>query len=179
MSDLFDTNPVDNSLIPCPSCGTYIPYDALECDECHYVLADDLDDESRPTHPLRRPPAVPRMGRANANSRQSGDTIILQFLPSGTCIAVQLDTELVLGREYVDTGERFLSLSEFNGDNHGVSRQHCSLRRRGSALLVTDLGSTNGTLLNGDPLIPHEDYVVNDGDRLVLGSLHMIVSYGS
>ena len=37
-----------------------------------------------------------------------------------------------------------------------VSGRHCSLSRVGGAFLLRDLGSTNGTRLNGTPLSPSE-----------------------
>ena len=39
-------------------------------------------------------------------------------------------------------------------DDAGLSRQHLALTRTDSEWFVEDLGSTNGTLLNGQPLYP-------------------------
>jgi pSer/pThr/pTyr-binding forkhead associated (FHA) protein len=50
-----------------------------------------------------------------------------------------------------------------------ISRQHCLLRIRGQAVFVRDLGSTNGTLVNGTRLI--EERTLGDGDTLQLGPL--------
>ena len=50
-----------------------------------------------------------------------------------------------------------------------VSRQHCLLRIHGQELMVRDLGSTNGTLVNGKRLI--EECALVDGDTLQLGPL--------
>ncbi len=50
-----------------------------------------------------------------------------------------------------------------------ISRQHCLLRVHGAALLVRDLGSTNGTLVNGKRLV--EECALGDGDTLQLGPL--------
>lgn len=48
-----------------------------------------------------------------------------------------------------------------------VSRQHCALRVDGDKLYVTDLGSSNGTWLNGEPVTG--DKQVQPGDLIELG----------
>ena len=50
-----------------------------------------------------------------------------------------------------------------------VSRQHCLLRIHGNDVHVRDLGSTNGTLVNGKLLV--EECMLGDGDTLQLGPL--------
>jgi pSer/pThr/pTyr-binding forkhead associated (FHA) protein len=50
-----------------------------------------------------------------------------------------------------------------------VSRQHCLLRVRGQTVLVRDLGSTNGTLVNGVRLI--DECTLHAGDTVQLGTL--------
>ena len=50
-----------------------------------------------------------------------------------------------------------------------VSRQHCLLRIHGPKVRVRDLGSTNGTLVNGTLIV--EECVLRQGDTLQLGPL--------
>lgn len=52
-----------------------------------------------------------------------------------------------------------------------VSKQHAELRWHGqvSTCRVKDLGSTNGTFLNGQPLEPKREHLVQDGDLLRFG----------
>jgi signal transduction histidine kinase len=47
-----------------------------------------------------------------------------------------------------------------------VSREHAELRRRGDAIVVRDLGSSNGTFVNGHPVTEQE---LSSGDQLQLG----------
>jgi hypothetical protein len=49
----------------------------------------------------------------------------------------------------------------------GASRRHAQLRRSGGTWSITDLGSTNGTRLNGHVVQTHE---LADGDRITIGS---------
>lgn len=52
-----------------------------------------------------------------------------------------------------------------------VSRKHAELRREGSRWLLVDLGSTNGTLVNGKLAREHP---LEDGDRLSFGTSEMV-----
>lgn len=48
-----------------------------------------------------------------------------------------------------------------------VSRKHAKLRIQGASLVLTDLGSTNGTYVNGEKIRRHE---LSIGDRILLGT---------
>lgn len=49
-----------------------------------------------------------------------------------------------------------------------VSRHHARIEHRGSGFFVVDLGSTNGTLVNGMPSSENE---LVDGDRITMGNI--------
>jgi hypothetical protein len=53
----------------------------------------------------------------------------------------------------------------------GVSREHACIFRRDNTILVEDLGSTNGTLLNCKRLAPYMPESLKHGDQLQLGKL--------
>lgn len=56
-----------------------------------------------------------------------------------------------------------------------ISRNHCMIYRKDNLFMVEDLDSTNGTLINGYKLNPHEKYYINDGDKLTLADLEFDV----
>ena len=58
----------------------------------------------------------------------------------------------------------------------GVSRQHAVIRKDGGGWRIADLGSRNGTLLNGVPIV---DEMLGDGDLITLGSVSMRFSSGA
>jgi pSer/pThr/pTyr-binding forkhead associated (FHA) protein len=64
-----------------------------------------------------------------------------------------------------------IDLTGFRGMEHGVSREHACIVRRGDGVEIQDLASTNGTLLNGRRLAPYTAATLKDGDRLQLGRL--------
>lgn len=56
-----------------------------------------------------------------------------------------------------------------------VSRQHAALNGTAGALTVTDLGSNNGTSINGVPCLEGEIMYVEAGDTLMLGDTRFTV----
>ncbi|MGK0358878.1 MAG: hypothetical protein ACI9U2_001172 [Bradymonadia bacterium] len=50
-----------------------------------------------------------------------------------------------------------------------ASGTHARLHLHNRAWLLTDLGSTNGTALNGSRVAPNQAHTLNDGDRIELG----------
>ena len=56
----------------------------------------------------------------------------------------------------------------------GVSRQHADIRFDGREALLTDLGSTNGTTVNGGPV---QDWQLADGDVIRVGHSEITVRF--
>jgi type VI secretion system FHA domain protein len=50
-----------------------------------------------------------------------------------------------------------------------VSSKHARLDREGATLLITDLGSTNGTIVNGHKIEPNSGVELKDGDKVSIG----------
>src|SRR5215472_1405514 len=69
--------------------------------------------------------------------------------------------EILLGDEDVVIGRDIAATVCIN--SRSVSRQHCIVRREGDQYLIRDLGSRNGTLVNG---LPVTDCVLRHGDRI-------------
>ena len=55
-------------------------------------------------------------------------------------------------------------------DSMAVSRQHAALNGTAQALTITDLGSNNGTSVNGVPCLEGEIIYVEPGDTVILGN---------
>lgn len=122
------------------------------------------------TRPLESPKADYLDPKAN---------VILQFTPTGERLELPLANQVILGRaESSGTPDDVYDLSRFDAYRLGVSRRHCMLERHDTYLLVTDLGSSNGTFLNGKRILPSQHHIVADGDDLLLGALHFVVKFG-
>lgn len=57
----------------------------------------------------------------------------------------------------------------FYDDGGYVSRRHAQVTKDAAGYLISDLGSSNGTLLNGYPLLPNRLYRLRNGDRFKVG----------
>lgn len=81
-------------------------------------------------------------------------------LPDGSRVAIS-DEPITIGR---------LSDCDVPVSEESVSRRHAEVRRRGSDIVVVDLGSTNGTKVNGAGI--RERRLV-DGDEITVGSTRL------
>jgi len=66
--------------------------------------------------------------------------------------------------------------ADFILDDMTISRRHAAVERRSGGFAVVDLGSGNGTRLNGQPV---SDEVLEDGATIELGSTVMLFHFGA
>jgi ribosomal protein L37AE/L43A len=86
--------------------------------------------------------------------------------------------DMILGRRDPTTGAMpDVDLTPYAGYRMGVSRRHSAMRLQDKQLDVWDLGSSNGTFLNGTRLNPHRPYRVKDGDEVRLGQMVLRVYF--
>jgi len=97
--------------------------------------------------------------RANGKLSRSAPTRLTFRLPDGTTKELQLGDELTIGR--APSCGLVLAADNF------VSAHHARVFRVSEQYWVEDLGSTNGTLLNGRPLVGRAP--LRRGDRLQVG----------
>lgn len=69
-----------------------------------------------------------------------------------------------------------LDLSKYD-PNNAVSRRHASIGRQGAEYYLIDLGSTNGTRLNGQDVRPRQKVPLHDGDMIELGDEAVRVTF--
>ena len=62
-------------------------------------------------------------------------------------------------------------------ENRFVSRRHFQVRFESDVFYISDLGSTNGTYLNGRKLNPNEEQILRDGDVVGLGVDEVILVF--
>jgi pSer/pThr/pTyr-binding forkhead associated (FHA) protein len=93
-------------------------------------------------------------------------------------LEVPLTREVSIGRlDPHSASYPAIDLSNDGGLDKGISRRHAQITRRGSQVFVEDLGSINGTLLNGEKLMPYSPQVLKSGDELQLGKLTLRVGF--
>jgi Protein of unknown function (DUF3662)/Inner membrane component of T3SS, cytoplasmic domain len=98
---------------------------------------------------------------AEVRESEDGGFLAELLLPDGRRVTVGSDA-VVVGR----LPECEVVLSDSN-----VSRRHAELRRKGDGVFVTDLGSTNGTRVNG---VPIREQILASGDEISVGSTRLI-----
>lgn len=142
-------------MINCPHCGDPQLPNTLFCDACaEPVEFEELD------------------------YRISGTTmmpLLCELVGRGQELAVPVQPEIVIGRRGPGTSPPpELDLSPLTRPEDGVSRRHARLSRRGSRLYLEDLGSTNGSFVNGHAVPQGRRLPLRAGDRVRLGLLELI-----
>lgn len=98
----------------------------------------------------------------------------LAFMVPGSRKRIErlIEDELHVGRAGTTrTDESLFDLTPFQGAEKGVSRQHAVFKNAQEGVVLIDLNSTNGTLLNTYRLSPQEPYLVHNGDEVRFGDL--------
>jgi len=165
-------------MIRCPSCGKRHPENTLFCDECGAYL---LVEGHKRTDPL----AVEDVDWMEADfgitsPLESEDArpiaIRLSIVGSGRQIEFPLSKEVSIGRLDATTATYpDIDLTNDGGLEKGVSRRHAKITRKGSEVFLEDLGSVNGTLLNGKRLTPYLPHALRDDDEVRVGRILMRV----
>lgn len=173
MTTPWRNNPLDGLLLRCPHCNRPL-FTALErCPSCQ----KPLHLPGAATTLLQRPAVNWPHERHGVTRLLPGWRVVLQVLPSGACLTLPDESRVLLGRGAAPPDEHFLDLDTYNGYKRGVSRRHCFLLREDDHLYIVDLGSSNGSSLNGEPLTSHRRYSLANGDKLILGSMHFGISF--
>jgi pSer/pThr/pTyr-binding forkhead associated (FHA) protein/tetratricopeptide (TPR) repeat protein len=95
-----------------------------------------------------------------------GDEPYLKFMYATHSESIRLKgNKWVAGRD---------SIAQIHLDDRKASRQHFSIEKVGLEYFVKDLGSANGTLLNGQELPAHEVKEIKSGDILTVNQLTII-----
>jgi pSer/pThr/pTyr-binding forkhead associated (FHA) protein len=86
----------------------------------------------------------------------------------------------VLGRRDSSGQKPDVDLSLWAGAQGGISRQHAELRQSEDGIVyLRDLGSTNGTFINGQRLTAQREYRVESGAELQFGNLILKINFGT
>ena len=92
----------------------------------------------------------------------------------GAAVALNLRRDALGTSEGAVIGRDPMESSHVVADE-SVSRMHARVYAHGGVLHVEDLGSTNGTFVNGRRLVEGQGVRMRDGDELVLGALTLRV----
>jgi pSer/pThr/pTyr-binding forkhead associated (FHA) protein len=170
-------------MITCVVCRNREQEGELYCSECGSRLTGNWSATGPSTsvayaiaanriHEMASPAAAARAGIA----LQPGQ-ITLTIDGVGQVVVLEGRTEYVLGREGHEQVVPDLNLNDYGARHKGVSRVHAALRRDRGQVFLIDLGSTNGTRLNGMQVPAHQPAPVASGDEIRLGKLLMRITF--
>lgn len=83
-------------------------------------------------------------------------------------------TELILGRRTEDTIGDLINIGAYDTF---VSRRHAKVIKGENGYLIMDLGSSNGTWLENQRLIPHRPYPFQSGAHFRFGHIQVLIHY--
>lgn len=150
----------------CPNCKNVNMTGALFCEECGARLKDNdsqitqrnitSDSSENQYHPF---------GGSNAWAS-------LHLLDTGQVLPLAVRNEFTIGR--VSDGQPIMpdiDLSTSQAFAAGVSRLHAVIKREGVRIIIMDLGSANGTYVNGKRISPNVEQTMRHGDIVALGKM--------
>lgn len=124
-----------------------------------------------------RTPMRPSLERSGHSTSLIPDTIYF-VAPDGTAFSLDSNSEIVIGRRpRQDDPPVSVDLEAFNGHAMGVSRHHAMIKKMHGRLILVDLDSINGTLVNGQRALPLKRYALQDGDIVTVGRLALELIY--
>jgi hypothetical protein len=142
------------------------------------VAISNLPDIPLPTRTdvsaFVRMPATPAVER-DVEPRRAWRIVLTSDKPDQELISLEIVDDVIVGRKF----EEFkpdLDLTEYGAEQLGMSRQHAILRPTENSLLLSDLGSTNGTFLNGGQIVLGKAQALENDDIISLGALHFRVN---
>ncbi len=138
------------------------------------------DDKKRETGYLNAPQAKPMMDRQprpQTNVLGAGARLQVNF--GDKKIVLDIEDVMLIGRlvEGDDPNMYALDLGSYGGYQNGVSRQHATITRHEGSLYIEDLGSTNGTRINGFQLTARRKYRLRDGDEVEFARLRTQIKF--
>ena len=157
------------------------------------LLPDEEADAAAPAAaaapaPARRVPApvsAPAPAPDLASPRRAADSsapAVVLTLDNGEDVRVE-GAGILIGRDpALIPGGPALALAAITDPTRSVSKTHLAIMRSGTAVVVIDLGSTNGSALLRDgserTLGPHEQVALRSGDTIRLGDRHARIRIG-
>ncbi|NWG06964.1 MAG: FHA domain-containing protein [Chloroflexi bacterium] len=142
----------------CAECGAQL--DGIETLVTQAITDEQIEEELKKKAPRPEPVAA-------------GDSwLSLHLMDSGKILPLASRNEFTLGR--LSEGQPIMpdiDLTPYQAYASGVSRLHAVVKREGNRVVVMDLGSSNGTYLNGRRLNPHVEEPLNHGDIVAVGKL--------
>jgi predicted component of type VI protein secretion system len=183
----------------CPSCKEQIDDDSRYCDQCGEQImvckecgrpgkgkrcifdgkemvaagsqptptpAATVQTTAAPMQPTAAPKPPPQQPQSFAASSSSSDTV--KF--SGNGIMFEAKDGDIIGRKNGPFAGMFTG-------QQTVSSTHCKVLKVSGSWHIQDLGSTNGTFVQGNKLAPNAPYPMSSNTAIKVGTLEFMVTF--
>lgn len=158
----------------CMNCGE--PYQAgeLVCTSCGLMFSNKGKTEQLDTKRAAEPTRTRRVGELVADAHRS-----IIFKVASHALTIPVADVVIVGRSNGESLDQQpdVDLTPFKAKELGISRQHLRLTRTRDLVRAADLGSLNGTYLNGFRLAPNQDRVLRDGDEMFMAQLRVTIQF--
>ena len=166
----------------CENCGTSLIGSSANI-ETQMISDAEVPEKVPPISELKAAVQVPEAAEPSetgtATFPEEG-LLRLEISETTNPIIMMIEKSVMFGRRDATAGSMpDVDLTPYAGYRMGVSRRHAEIRldQETRQLNIWDLGSSNGTFLNGDRLISHRPYTVSDGDSVRFGQLGVKVRF--
>lgn len=164
-------------MIICPNCNHENIDGSVYCDECGAQL---MGTDALVTHNIEDSITKEfESVKTDVLPAQLDDVdawASLHLINSGQIMPLTTRPEYTLGR--ISEGQPIMpdiDLTPYQAYAMGVSRLHAVIKQQGEHVTIMDLGSSNGTYLNGARLKTNVEEMLHHGDLLSLGKLKIQV----
>lgn len=164
-------------MISCPICHHEELFGTLFCSECgtelYHLKVSPPKTRSYDTPKGQEGAAQQKHtteGEAEPHLSSTFPSVSLVMLETGQVIPLDEGDEFTLGR--ISGSQPILpdiDLTPFKAYEGGVSRLHATIRINNDQVYITDLGSANGTRINGKKIPAHQPHLLNHEDIITLG----------
>jgi hypothetical protein len=163
-------------MLRCSDCHHHNKEGVLFCEDCGAAL---VGDDIHATQSMVFNVTKPGLDASHQGTEISTDGVVfLRVRGAQQSLPLAVGYGLTLGRHDPDRQEfPDVDLVPYGASEKGVSRFHAQLDRYEQNIYITDLGSTNGTYLNGERLVKERGYMLRDGDEIRLAKLALTVYF--
>jgi hypothetical protein len=157
----------------CPNCSHPHRLGELICPVCGALLA-----MGGRTHQIKLT-EEPERRKTRHGEAYADNTRVIHFEIDGQRLTMPIKPLMVLGRlsDIPSDPQPDIDLTPFSARECGVSRRHVQVRYQGLLTYVSDLGSSNGTWLNGQRLQEKRERLIRNADELQLGRLRVRIRF--
>ena len=165
-------------MILCPNCQHHEITGALFCSECGRKIIDVTDDSTQTAQYAQdnsnttdsiQPSAFP------PSQFDSVEGLSLFIISNEQIVHLTGKSEYTIGRATDDQPVvPDVDLTPYGAYDFGISRLHATITV-GELITIRDMGSINGTSVNGRLIQPHSPHTLFHGDMLTLGKIKIQV----